>query len=883
MSSYLFKVKPKRPKSLWLRSLGAGIAGLVIGTSAIAAEGDTAKLDKVEVTGSHIKRVDIEGPSPVLVIDRDDIDRSGANTINDILKNLAENTAGNLDDQFSLGFARTSAGVDLRGFGLTRTLVLINGRRLPVFPFGQNGSESFVDLNLIPLGAVERIEILKDGASAIYGSDAIAGVVNIILRKELDRPEFTVGYGDSANGGGEERTFQLVGGATGGKSNFLFVLDHLDRDSLQASDRDYAASANGYIDDRSSTGNPGTIFRSPTGPAAGASEHFSSANTTHPSKECPTNDIVPTLNGTKCVFDYASYVSLIPAAKRTSAMGVWNHEINNSLEAFARLNLTRSNSARAIAPAPDRFAISATNPNNPYSGEDISIAYRLLELGPRVDETTSNAYSLLGGLKGNLGISWDWELAAGYSRIDVVDIGTSGYATVSGVEEAIENGDLNPFDDTSGFDAESVSYEPRRDGESTLLTYDYRMSGDIVDMPHGVLSLAAGIEWRKETFSDQSDAPSENNDIIGSGGTSADGQRDAKAAYLEFSIPLSRKAQMQVAGRVDDYSDFGSTFNPKAAIEYRPVSSLLLRASAGTGFKAPALHELYTGSLVSFLHVKDVRNCNVAKAANDSAGIEKFCNGLQEIPVVSQGNPDLDAEESISYNLGTVWQTTRNLSIGADIWYIKNENAVSDNPQFLLDNEETSPDFAAQIIRDDPADPDNEIDYILNEFQNVAAQKLYGIDFTTNYQRSIGRASRFSTSLSINHLLSFKEQPAPGADFAEYAGNDGIPDWRANADINFMLGKHETGLGLTYIGGYSNEGDFPGGANALKEEVGSWTTIDLLYAYNTPWASKISLGIKNVFDTDPPADPDTNGWPFYNQALHSPRGRYYYARYKQQF
>ena len=229
-------------------------------TAAGAAE-ERLELDKFEVTGSHIKRTDFEGMSSVVVMDQAFIEKSGFTSLNQLFRDVIYNSTGVVDEQFTQGFTPGSASIDLRGVGVNRTLVLVNGRRTPLFPFGQEGGASFVDINLIPLGAVERVEILKDGASAIYGSDAIAGVVNIILRDDYDGVEASLQYGQASEGDGEEGWLNLTGGHTGEKGNVTFILDYLQRDTVWAKDRAITASANGPIDDRSSFGNPGTIIR----------------------------------------------------------------------------------------------------------------------------------------------------------------------------------------------------------------------------------------------------------------------------------------------------------------------------------------------------------------------------------------------------------------------------------------------------------------------------------------------------------------------------------------------------------------------------------------------------------------------------------------------
>ena len=231
----------------WNRSVaraafGHGAVGMALSTGIAFAQQSVAptapqKVEKIEVTGSNIKRVDAERPAPVQIITREDIERSGQTTVGEVLRNLPINSAASYDDNFTGSFARGSAGVSLRGLGQRATLTLINGRRMASLGFAQNLQDTFVDLNSIPLAAIERIEILKDGASAIYGSDAIAGVVNIILRKDFRGLELTTGYGSTRHSDGSEMRASLAGGMgdpVKQKFNVIGVLDYFKRDTIWA-------------------------------------------------------------------------------------------------------------------------------------------------------------------------------------------------------------------------------------------------------------------------------------------------------------------------------------------------------------------------------------------------------------------------------------------------------------------------------------------------------------------------------------------------------------------------------------------------------------------------------------------------------------------------
>jgi iron complex outermembrane receptor protein len=836
------------------RALFALFCALILsalhGHFAFAAQEAPLELERFQVTGTHIKRVDLEGTSPVFVLDRADIERSGATTVNELFRKVVYNTAGVVDESFTQGFAPASAGIDLRGLGVSRTLVLVNGRRVPLFPFAEDGSQSFVDINLIPLGAIERIEILKDGASAIYGADAIAGVVNIILRNNYDGAVLSADYGGTTDGDGQEGHLSVVAGREWQDSSITFVFDNFDRDPVDAIDRDISASANGAIDDRSRAGNPGTII-GPTGP--------------QPDPRCPPGSI----DGPFCVFDFAPYNTLIPKAERTGMTAAFEHEISNSMSVFARAMYTHSKSERSLAPAPTAFTVDGTNPNNPSPGDDLLVIYRLLELNPRVDEFKTDAYNLLAGLDGTVGV-WDWELSAGYGDIDTTSKGISGYATQAALQQEVDDGTLNLFGSSPTFSASDVSYKPKREGKSKLYSSDLKATGELLEMRHGVLEMAVGAEYRHEDFRDKFDSTTANDEVVGIGGTSGKGDRNVQATFVEFAIPALSNLEFQVAGRYDHYSDFGGELNPKLGLRWQAREDLLVRGSAGTGFKAPTLQELYSGDIVGFESVFDTTNCEAARQANDPALIAQYCDNVQEVAAVTTGNPDLDAEKSNNFSVGVVWDATDRWDMAVDLWRIKADDAVVSNAQYMVDNEAL---FSGNVTRDGSGD----IVAIVSPFQNVSTQKLWGVDIDTGFELASTPVGDFRLGVAATHLVSFNQRVAPGQSSEEFAGKDGNPEWRAQSTLTWGRANYAASLVANYVDGYERRD--------VNDSIGNWKTVDAQFNWQ-PRPIKggtVTLGAENVFNSHPSEDPFLEGWPFFNRALHSPRERFLYARFKYEY
>ncbi|MCB1877721.1 MAG: TonB-dependent receptor [Chromatiales bacterium] len=818
--------------------LGVGAVGLTIGTGVCRGDNDQPLvLNTYEVTGSHIPRAETAGLVPLASYSRADIERSGARTISEFFRDSVFNAAGTVDEQFTQGFAPNSASINLRGLGVNRTLVLLDGRRLPIYPFAENGFESFVDINAIPLAAIERIEVLKDGASAVYGADAVAGVVNLITRKNMEGFDGAVHGGISGEGDGEEGRLSAVFGRRWEGTNATVGFDFLKRQEVMARDRDITASANGPIDDRSLLGRPGTIIPLSSGlPQADS--------------RCPADRLISQGPATFCGYDFAPAVTLIPETQRIGLFGSLEHELSEDWTLFARAFFNQVESERDLAPtnnAPDLFFVPGDNPTNPL-GEDIVVLYRLEELGVRRDEFTTRAYQFVGGLNGYLG-EWEWEFAGGYGRVDAETRGVNGYAAAADLQDAVFDGSLNLFGDSRTFDADSVSYTTRRDGRSEIWFADAKVNGTAFQWDGKAVLMAAGLELRREEFYDRFDDRTAAGEILGIGGTSAEGDRDLQSAYVEFSVPFTDTLEFQLAGRFDHYSDFGNTFNPKLGVRWQAMDNLVLRASTGTGFKAPALHELYSGEIQSFDSVVD-------------SGVL-----VSDVEVTSTGNEDLEAEESRSVNLGLVWDLTSAWNIGLGAWYIKNENAVVNDPQNVINNEASLPGL---VTRNDAGD----VVAIRSPFLNVAGQKLWGIDFDSGVKWNNEGVGDFRLGLTVSYLGSFKEESIEGSGFEERAGEDGRPHVRGRAELAWERGHYGASVGLNYVGGY----DRP----EADDSIDSWTTVDTQFNWMPSGlpGGTVSVGILNVFDEEPPEDPFLEGWPFINRALHNARGRFFYLNFR---
>lgn len=696
------------------------------------------KVEKIDVTGSNIKRVDAEGPAPVQIITRQDIERSGQTTVGEVLRNLPINSAASYDDNFTGSFARGSSGVSLRGLGQKSTLTLINGRRMANNPFAQNLQDTFVDLNSIPLAAIDRIEVLKDGASAIYGSDAIAGVVNIILRKDFSGLELGTGYGKSSHKDGAEKRASIAGGwgeAGKDKYNVLGVLDYFERDTTWARDRDFSSTSDqrryqGGTDGRSTLSNPGNYAR-----VAGFPAPF--APTRIPFSTCPAERRVAINGVVQCVENTNVFNTLIPETKRLGLFSRLTYDVSSNLSGFFEVGFNKtetftqsapfSTPANQIGPGVARqinARLPVGNPNNPYS-VPVDVRYRFDDVGPRQIFNDTEARRFVAGLKGTAG-TWDWESGVLYANSYSTQDDRNGIS-VTGLLAVIADGSynfLNPSANTAAT-YNRLKAEYQRRGDSTIKQWDAKATSELMQLPGGPLAVAIGVETRKESLDDIADDILIKGDVLGRSSSRAKGSRTLTSGYAEFNVPVVKNLELQLAGRTDRYSDFGSSSTPKVAFRWTPVRELLFRGSYAKGFRAPNLVEAGDSAAFAFNTVVDTRRCAINVA---------YCPTVGAPAIISAGH-GLKPEKSDSRSIGFVWDINKDVSVAIDGFDIAQKRLIStEGAQAILNLETTDPVYAARVLRA-PADatdiargaPGNIIG-VLNQFVNLTELRTKGYD-----------------------------------------------------------------------------------------------------------------------------------------------------------
>ena len=886
-----------RPQWQGRRALSAVCASAISALGEpVLAQQDTMPIvtvNKVTVTGSHIPRSDIETALPVQVITREDIERSGSTTVAELVAKVSANVQG-FNDQTSVGNLDMPglSSVNLRGLGEGYTLVLLNGRRVANYAF--NGSA--VDVNSIPLAAVDRVEILKDGASAIYGTDAIAGVVNFILRKDYTGVELTgIGSRTQHGGGNQWQTTATAGTGdlTRDKYNLFITATYQKDDALDAAQRPFART--GYIPAE------GVVQLSPaTFPANIFNPDLRRLFNPSYASGCAPPSSLPATNartrGDACGFDDASFAAIIPATERLAGYGRATLQVAAQHQLFAEAayasnRMTLSIAPTAVAPftnAKGELIVIPYPASGPYypthfaaangiSG-DLELLYRTAPLGNRVSQVDTSAWRAVFGADGDVA-GWSYGAALSYSRTDQSQDFKSGYVSLQRTLDALASGLVNPFG-ASGPEGNALLAGAQSIGEyrfakGTTVELDLKGSKDVYALPGGPLTIALGLEARHEQL-DNGFAPFvTSGDLVGVrfAQQSVSGSRSVQALFAEAGVPIGKGVEAQLAARYDHYSDFGGTTNPKVALRWQPVTSLLLRTSWGTGFRAPPLYDLYTPTSASVLLQEDPVRCPITEADRDCQ--DGFTG-------VVGGNPDLKPETSEQFNAGVVWEPVGGLSLAVDYWKINQSHVIASLDPAIIFGEDFSRFAPTHIIRGpvEAAHPNlpGPIQSVLLTRENLGNLRTSGIDIDVRWRSRPTTIGRFSFSLNGTYLIDWKVQPdgltyESGVGRAEFGA---FPRWKHYASLGWDWSPWAATLAQTYQSGYEDVNKFP--PRISPRRVSSYEVWDLQGRYTGFRNVRIVLGIKNLFDRDPPF---TNQ-PFttqvgYDPQYADPRGRSFYA------
>jgi iron complex outermembrane receptor protein len=877
---------------------------------ALAAQAQD-KLERVEVTGSAIKRIEGETALPVQVITRAEIDKAGITTAAELLARLSA-SASNLTDGGSVGYGgfRDQMGfnaANLRGLGVSSTLVLLNGRRMA--NFASPGDAAGVDLNSIPAAAIQRVEVLLDGASSLYGSDAIGGVINFITRKDFSGVDLSVLAGNTREGGGAKRTATVAGGLGDyGRDGFnvFGVLDIQKASSLNASHRQFIKDLDipGRLPDLLSSATfPGNIRLSSSQRDTLIGEGYKSngktvidSKTVNPAAATgcnpPANLYLPDgIGGVDgCTFDYMRDIELYPKSTKSSAFGRGVLDLGGGHQLFAEVSLARARTLYtgtpnrvdadidvALVPAFKGSSLNSLAPDD----EDriITVRTRMAEAGLRTSELVSSTNRFVLGTNGLLA-GWDYEWALNHSTSTVSDRDHQGYLNEQMIRDGFANGTISPFTASSAaglalYEKAQIRGEVRK-STGTMDSLDFKASKALMPLAGGDLALAFGGELRREKQDyHQSDALKQDL-ILGetSQGPDSDFKQSRKvsAAFTEISAPVTKQLELQAALRYEHYQVSGGAASPKLGLKYVPMPELLVRASVGRGFRAPSLSDLYRpvtqGSSATLVDP-------VCLAADPSNTVTD-CSDIWT--TLNFSNAKLKPEKSRQYSLGLVFEPQRGVNVNVDYWNIQKTNLIS-----TLGVDVILSDLAkyGSLVHRDDADAIDHIDLIK---ENRGKERIAGLDLgvaLTDLKTAYGQ---FGLRLNGTLTLKSEQQTGDGDPYVSNLGvfiNDGVVQrWRHSLSLDWERGPYSATLSNSYLSSYGDQHVI----GKADRRVTAYSLWNLSGGWEATKSLTLRAGVQNLFDKPPPFS--QQAWFFlsgYDPSYTDPRGRYFYASAKYTF
>ena len=933
-------------------AFGGGLAGLALISSPVLAQTTTAPADtvqrgeRVEVTGSAIKRIDAETALPVTVIRRDDIDKLGVTTASELLDRISSNNGGGYNATIALGDAARPgfSGASLRGLGSTNTLILLNGRRLAVYALDGGG----VNLTSIPIAAIERVEILRDGASAIYGTDAIAGVINFITRKDYQGVTVETQYYSTDNQGGNSGSATASGGfgdlSTQG-FNVFGVFDWRKQGNIKANERSYSTTS--YIPSEGINRTSSNSIPANVSTAAGLRNPYAPAYVGRAAACSPPASFgIPAATSTTCRYDYASVIDIFNPTETATALVRGTVQLNANNQLFVEGLHSESRYKFVISPVPvseattfnqDPVLYPRTGPYYPGNGivpaipgqaansggytQGADLYWRSLSAGPRTNVTKERADRGLVGLEGS-GFGWDYNVALMHTQDRVTDSYTDGWLSESrllrtggltpkdpGYSDAVLaaggiDPNINPFSvnqtaaGQAAIDAAKVN-QTVRVAKSKRDSVDGRASRELLDLPAGPLAVAVGAEFQRQKYEDIPADIFQTGDLVGSGGDlqpiSAD--RRVSSAFAEFSVPIVRNLDGTVAGRFDHYSDFGNTTNPKVTLRFQPTPEILLRASAGTGFRAPTLPELYTGTTQT--NSGGVYNDPLYDSSAGGNRCETQPNGIYcgaQLKIKQGGNASLQPEKSHQWSAGFLLEPTRDVSFGADYFYIKQRQQIgiingddkltnaSGTGYIDLYNPVTrtsSSTYAGDIVtRFDPITGTTVIDYVSAAYANVAEQITSGVDFSARFRFPVTAFGQFTAGLESTYLINSKQRLKGNNDYTQnigvYATFGPVLRYKQILSLSWDYGPWNAAAFYNWSSGYQDQNL---NAAGNVRQVGNYETVDVTASYTLMKSLKATLGVRNLFDRNPPFSNQNAYFQVgYDPTIGDPHNKTYYAR-----
>jgi iron complex outermembrane receptor protein len=846
----------KLAKSVRLAMAFGAATTALTAPQAFAAE-EEEEVERIEVTGSRIKRADLEGASPVTILTAEDMKVEGNFTVADALRGSSFNSFGSFSER-SGSSAQSQATLNLRGAGSNRTLVLLDGKRLPGSP--TLGGQS-ANLNSIPFAAVERIEILTDGASSTYGSDAIAGVVNIILKKDFEGLVISGGAGwrdrdaDVLSSKPTSKEFSILGGYSTDKGNITFAIDHQSREGISDGARDFTAARAEDLDGDGDI----EIYSDETDGWSwyGATVFDPGFNVALASPLCDDliaeygDNTFKRMSGETawgpgsevCAYAYANVSYNRASLDRTTLFVDANYEVAEDVEFFTRAMFVQNESfGRYAPPAAPWSGMSADNPHNPHGVDGAYGLFRWVGIGTRDGNVYDYNQDYLMGLRGFSevgGLELDWEV---YYHRNVADNKSVGqyYLSYGGLAYNEANGiDLGSDAGIANMKATTLTED------SSTFDQFYAGAGfDAFELPGGAVAHYVGMERMEIDFASIYDGQSAAGLVGGSAGNSAWGERTITAMFYEAALPVNDDVEVNLAARYDDYSDFGDNVAPKASVRWQALENLVVRASYSEAFRAPGLDELNAATTFSAEGALDY----ISGQTNE-----------RQYDTYYKSNPNLGAETSEYLNFGLAYDVSDELSVKVDYFDLAIDNVVQTKTVNGLINDQANGLLTPLAPG---ADVSNETFYLIRAngsptgnileagtgYFNGTGFGIEGLDLTVtgNFETEFGA---FTYNVVNSFILSYANAQG-GVDTAGWSDQ---PDHRAVITLGWSMDAHSVTWNTNYIGSTSEFESYNATTDSydISGELDSWTIHNISYSYSTENMGRISLSVSNLADEDP--------------------------------
>ncbi|MBK6025936.1 iron complex outermembrane receptor protein [Brevundimonas nasdae] len=853
----------------------AGLAWMA-GVTAVQAQDATSHVDDIVVTGSRIAGGD--RIAPVETVGREALAAAGVSDTSEILRLVAANSGSEARvDQLNQPQSSGTAQFNLRNLGLGSTLVLVDGQRWTSSAVVATDGSAFVDINsLVPMIALQRVEIVKDGASAVYGSDAVAGVVNFITRHDVARPEISAKY--AVADGSEESVIEAIGGFKLLGGDLTLAASHFHRSALGSDERDFTQAERygraGWTA-VTSYGQPGSYFRP-------------SKNAYAPDPDCGNpafgKAYKNSASDTFCRLDYSDFFDLIPEETRTQVFADYRRpvgDMNLSLQAAYSSTETEARLTPSLPILAQALTVPGSHPDNPF-GEDVLFRGRLLgaEAGAMRSQFEYQTWRLTAGLDGAFANGWTWNVAAtasrqhvAYDKPDVIGsalqnalkgLGGAGCNPATGAPGAGGCQYFNPFGSAylgtgtanSAALIDSLTGNVGLRGASGLITLDAATSGQAFAWNGGSVDVAVGAQYRRSTFRHDWSDLANAGDLLTSGySPDFSGDQEALAAFAEARIHLGDRIEAQLAGRYESYDGDQGRFSPKAAIRWDATDALALRASWGQGFRAPSVYAL-SGAQASQPSVFD-------------RGAFVFVNTL------TSGDANLKPEKSESLSLGALWRPVQGLELGLDAWrFDYTDLVVKQSAQAVID--QAAADTAAGLTGTDAQKrvtraPNGALTFVQLYFANASSIETQGVDLSARYGHDLW-GGRATASATWTYVDSYDIRLNAGSASVSGVGSTNLnnigrslPRNRGEFALGWSNGANAVTALVHYTAGYQNDR-----SGITDPNIASQTTADLLYTRTIGADLDLALGVVNITNEDPPLAQFALG---YDPVAADPRGR----------